>query len=165
MLRRRPRWTRTRRAAKWSLLALSVLLFAAWFSCLWYTHEVNWWNGSGFHTVSLELGGAVYRSEQNWNGPADQDGATFPAWSARPDGLASAWTVYRWARSGGSSYYLISLLYPAIASVLAVILLSYWDRQRLVMEAPRCACGYDLAGTPGPRCPECGGRTATPSPL
>jgi len=157
MLRRRPRWTRTRRAAKWSLLALSVLLFVAWFASRWVRPTLF---ESGDWTNRMELRtcpGAVYfhwsdRSLWMW------------ARMVIPEGLIEAHIAETWVWTPRTTFdsndwfVLVPLAYPAIGFGAAAGLLLIRDRR---LNERRCrdscpSCGYDLAGTPGPRCPECG---------
>ena len=139
--------SRVRRIAKWTGLAVCVLLLGAWIAS-WFG-SLTWgsltWDS---HCLHLSIGGGVLGVI--WGSPGLETG--FDAWLH--EGMWNSWTV-TFDVIGSTVTVFVPLWLPLLLVAIPTAFLFYRDRRR---PGPgHCPqCGYDLTGNVSGVCPECG---------
>lgn len=116
---------------------------------------------TGHHSVTL-MWGLDFGSPYGWGSSADDDDRVYNPYSddLKPNLLVMSYN------GGSGTLGFLSIPYWAMLCT-SLILPSIWCLRRLLcvgVGLRACAaCGYDLRGTKGPTCPECGVSRAVPA--
>ncbi len=140
MMRRR---SRARRIAKWTGLAVCVVMAGAWaasryWEACFYGDKLSLWVCGGGVEVRLNKWGATWFSGTWRIYPAGRDQLLIPYQYSN----FSNWCV------------IIPLWIPLVLAAIPTVLAFMRDRRSIPGHCQHC--GYDLTGNVSGRCPECG---------